>query len=106
VGGSPFHGRFIFDARQPNILVSKGTPHRVCLTNFDFFSAVLDPDQKLSCSAQMVGGTMRFLSPELLVPEMEGAKSTPPADIYAFGLVIFQVCNQDFGYQPVYLLSP
>ena len=34
---------------------------------------------------------MQFMSPELLVPETEGARSSPQAAIYAFGLVIFQV---------------
>ena len=46
---------------------------------------------------------MQFMSPELLVPrvyDMEGAKATPQADVYAFGLVIFQVCEYDCGYQP------
>jgi len=46
---------------------------------------------------------MQFMSPELLVPERFGrsdAKPTPQADIYAFGLVIFQVREQDYGYQP------
>jgi len=57
-------------------------------------TVILDPVQKLSCSAEMEGGTMKFMSPELLVPDaynMEDAKPTPQADIYAFGLVIFQV---------------
>jgi len=46
----------------------------------------------------MGGGTPWFKSPELLVPEVFGEKDPPPtqeADIYAFGLVIFQVCVQD-----------
>ena len=43
------------------------------------------------------------MSPELLVPEefgRKGAEPTPQADIYAFGLVIFQVREQDRGYRP------
>jgi len=39
---------------------------------------------------------MQFMSPELLIPEefgIEDALPTPQADIYAFGLVIFQVCD-------------
>jgi len=37
---------------------------------------------------------MTFMSPELLIPEEFGIKGVVPttqADIYAFGLVIFQV---------------
>ena len=40
---------------------------------------------------------MRFMPPELLVPSKFGMKDlvpTPEADVYAFGLVIFQVCKQ------------
>ena len=39
---------------------------------------------------------MRFMSPELLVPSKFGMKDlvpTPEADVYAFGLVVFQVCK-------------
>jgi len=44
---------------------------------------------------------MKFMAPELLVPEKYGKEDsipTPQADIYAFGLVIFQVCEQYHGY--------
>ena len=64
---------------------------------------VLDPSQPMSCSAQLEGGTTMFMSPELLVPGRFGfVKSvpTPEADIYAFGLVIYQVCEQDRGCLP------
>jgi len=59
-------------------------------------TTVLDPTQPISCSAQFEGGTMAFMSPELLVPQRFGKKTavpTPSADIYAFGLVTFQVCD-------------
>ena len=64
---------------------------------------VLDPGQPMSCSAQLEGGTAMFMSPELLVPSNFGfteSISTPEADIYAFGLVIYQVCEQDHGHLP------
>jgi len=52
---------------------------------------------------------MGFMAPELLVPERFGKKysvPTPQADVYAFGLVIFQVGEQYRGYRPVsYVLS-
>jgi len=41
---------------------------------------------------------VRFMAPELLMPEKFGKEDsvpTPQADIYAFGLVIFQVREQD-----------
>ena len=64
---------------------------------------VLDPSQPMSCSVQLEGGTTMFMSPELLVPPKFGfaeAIPTPEADIYAFGLVIYQVCEHDRGYPP------
>jgi len=63
---------------------------------------VFDPIQPMSCSAQLEGGTITFMSPELMVPWTFGFKRlpTPEADIYAFGLVIFQVHEQDREYMP------
>jgi hypothetical protein len=43
------------------------------------------------------------MSPELLMPSKFGRKdsvSTPEADIYVFGLVVYQVCERDRGYLP------
>ena len=74
--------------------MSNDIPPRACLADFGFTTTVLDPIQPMACSAQLEGGTMRFMSPELLVPQEFGKKSavpTPQADIYAFGLVTFQV---------------
>jgi len=81
--------------------MSNDTPPRACLADFGFMTAVLDPDQRMACSAQLEGGMVTFMSPELLVPEMYGmttARPSPQADIYAFGLVIFQVREQDREY--------
>ena len=72
-------------------------------------TVILNPDHKLSCGADLEGGTKAFMSPELLVPSKFGMKDsipTPEADVYAFGLVTFQVCDLDLGYRPVLLTSP
>jgi hypothetical protein len=77
--------------------MSNDTPPRACLTDFGFMAMVFDPHQPMACSGQIEGDTMRFMSPELLVPskfDMKDLVPTPEADIYAFGLVIFQVCKQ------------
>jgi hypothetical protein len=77
--------------------MSNDTPPRARLAGFHFMTTVLDPDQPMSCSAQLEGGTMTFMSPELLQPSKFGRSDsvpTPEGDIYAFGLVIFQVCEQ------------
>jgi serine/threonine protein kinase len=75
--------------------MSNDMPPRACLADFGFMTMVLDPNQPMSCSAQLEGGTVPFMSPELLAPLKFGVKSSIPtsqADIYAFGMVIFQVC--------------
>jgi len=75
--------------------MSNGTPPRACLADFGFMTVVLNPDHKLSCSADFEGGTKAFMSPELLVPskfDLQDSIPTSEADIYAFGLVTFQVC--------------
>jgi len=74
--------------------MSNDIPPHACLADFGFMTVIPDPIQKLSCSAETEGGTVQFMAPELLVPEefgQKGAKPTPQADVYAFGLVIFQV---------------
>ena len=75
---------------------------RACLADFGFMTMVLDPDHPMSCSTQLEGGTLTFMPPEILAPQEFGLvnpKLTTQADIYAFGLVTFQVCEEDRGYQ-------
>jgi len=72
-------------------------------------TVILNPDHKVSCSADLEGGTKAFMSPELLVPSKFGIKDsipTPKADIYAFALVTFQVCGLHLGCRPFLLTSP
>jgi len=81
--------------------MSNDSPPRACLADFGFMTMVLDPGQPMSCSTQLEGGTVMFMSPELLVPSRFGFTEsipTPEADIYAFGLVIYQVCDRDSRY--------
>jgi len=92
-----------FNAQKANILMSNDSPSRACLADFGFMTTAPDPSQLMTCSAQLKGGTLMFMSPELFVPSKFGfteSKSTPEADIYAFGLVIHQVCDHDCGYPP------
>ena len=80
--------------------MSNHTPPRACLADFGLMTMVLDPEQPMACSAQLEDGTMMFMSPELLVPSKFGLRNSvpiPEGDIYAFGLVIFQVCEQGRG---------
>jgi len=81
--------------------MSNNTPPRACLADFGFMTMVLDPGQPMSCSAHLQDGTLMFMSPELLMPSKFGSTESMPtleADIFAFGLVIYQVCYNDRDY--------
>ena len=69
-------------------------PPKACLADFGFTTMVLDPQNPMSSSGTLEGGTMTFMAPELLAPSKYGLKNAVPTqegDIYAFGLVILQV---------------
>ena len=89
--------------------MSNDTPPHACLADFGFMTIVLDPGQLMSCCASLEGGTLTFMSPELLLPSKFGMKDsipTPEADIYAFGLVTFQAHEQDFDCRLFFLFRP
>jgi len=78
--------------------MSNDNPPRACLADFGFMTMVFHISQSMSCSAQLQRDTLMFMSPELLMPSKFGSTEsvpTPEADIYAFGLVIYQVCDHD-----------
>ena len=90
------HGRFISDFRQANILMSNETPPRACLADFDFITVALNHDYELAWSGHF---EQMFMPPEFLMPSKFGIAEpmTPEADIYAFALVTFQVCERNLG---------
>ena len=74
--------------------MTNDTPPKACLADFGFTTMVFDPQNPMSISATLEGGTMTFMAPELLAPFKHGLKSAVPTkegDVYAFGLVILQV---------------
>ena len=91
VSVSPFRDGSPFDIRQANILVSNEPSPRPCLADFDFIATALDPARETPSFNPPMGGMMQFMAPELLVPGGKKAKPTPQADIYAFGMTIYQV---------------
>ena len=69
-------------------------PPKACLADFGFTTMVFDPQNPMSSSLTLEGGTMTFMAPELLAPSRFGHKNSAPThegDVYAFGLVILQV---------------
>lgn len=82
---------------QGSILISNDTPPRACLADFRFTTTIPDPDQPISHGVQLGGDMTTFMSPELLVPSEFGLENSIPtheADIYAFAMVILQVCEE------------
>ena len=85
---------------QHNILLTNEDPPRACLT--DFGLSAFAPDTQGVTNTITAGGTPIYMAPELLVPAKFGSASsrpTKPADIYALGMVIFEVLS---GCQPFY----
>ena len=91
---------------QCNILIVDGTPPRACLA--DFGLSTFTPSTQGGRSTSTVGGTVLFMAPELLTPGTFGlAKSRPtqPADIYAMGMVIYEVLTGSYPFSNLNLGS-
>ena len=67
---------------QANILITNETPPRACISDFGSCAVVE------TTTEGNAGGTIGFMAPELL---SEGAKVSKEADMYAFGMTIYQV---------------
>ena len=83
---------------QENILITNETPAQACLA--DFGLSTLTPSVQGEMTTTTAGGTAHYMSPELLDPGKFGKTSsrpTKPADIYALGMVIYEVLT---GFDP------
>ncbi|KAF9646427.1 kinase-like protein, partial [Thelephora ganbajun] len=92
------------DLKGDNILITNGTPARACLA--DFGLSTLTPSAPGGTTTITAGGTPRYMAPELLNPEKFGktnSRPTKPADIYALGMVIYEVLT---GLDPFYDQNP
>jgi serine/threonine protein kinase len=94
LGHRPLHcllTRFFIKA---NILVD-GNGH-ACLADFGFLAIVSDPANPTASSSYAIGGTTRWMSPELLTLNQSGLKNSRPtkqSDCYALGMVIYEVLS-------------
>lgn len=67
---------------------------RALLADFGLMNIVSDLGPTFADSSALVGGTMRWMSPELLSPESFGLLSIKPtisSDVYALGMVVLEV---------------
>jgi len=79
---------------------------RPCLSDFDFITTALDPPREFSQDISLMGGMTQFTAPELMTRGGKRAQPTRRGDIYAFGSVILQVCEQDHECRPfLFILS-
>ena len=95
VEGSP---RFTHSSNadpQANILITSDNPARACLADFGFMTIVYDDADGLESTSALGRGTTPFMASELLSLSMFGkteCQVSKEADVYAFGMVILQVC--------------
>ena len=71
---------------QPNILINNETPPRACIA--DFGLCTIASSKSFDPSRADAGGTFDYMAPELF---SEGARASKQADMYAFGMVIYEV---------------
>jgi serine/threonine protein kinase len=80
------------------------------LADFGLMNVVSDPGATYADSSALVGGTTRWMSPELLSPEhfdLLHIHPTIASDVYALGMVMLEVIQASFplrgraSHQPV-----
>ena len=79
---------------KANILIDQNG--RACLADFGFLAIVSDPTNPTASSSYTIGGTIRWMSPELLTLDHSGLKNGRPtkeSDCYALGMVIYEVLS-------------
>ncbi|KAF9644756.1 kinase-like protein [Thelephora ganbajun] len=80
------------DLKGVNIMIDNDGHARLA----DFSLVTLIPDQSTFISSCIEGGTLQWMSPELLEPErfdLKEARPTKESDCYALGMVIYEVLS-------------
>ena len=75
------------DLKSLNVLVDGS---RAVITDFGLSKLLFEVSRSLRANTQHVAGTPNFSSPELL----NGAMIQPPADVYAYGMVCYEVVSK------------
>jgi len=79
---------------KANILIDPAGHAR--LADFGLLTIISDPANFLSSSSYTQGGTVRWMSPELIAPQRFGLKKSRPtesSDCYALGMVIYETIS-------------
>ncbi|KAF9646821.1 kinase-like protein, partial [Thelephora ganbajun] len=89
------------DLKGANILIDpNGHAH---LADFGLLAIVSDHTNPTTSSSFAVGGTIRWMSPELLYPDLSGLRVARPmkqSDCYALGMVIYEVLTSQVPFKP------
>jgi len=86
------------DLKGANILIDQGG--HACLADFGLTTVISDPTYATLPTSKKNGGSIPWMSPELLYPErynLEDSQPTKGSDHYALGMVIFEVLS---GHRP------
>ena len=86
---------------KANILVDRDRHAR--LADFGFLTVVSDPTHPITSSSYSAGGTIRWMSPELLFSDETGPKGSRPtkqSDCYALGMVVYEVLSGQAPFAP------
>lgn len=87
---------------QVNVLVNND--YRAVIADFGLVAIVSTSSVvTLATSVLAVGGSERWMAPELLYPEKYGLSHSIPSkesDIYAFGMLIYEVCRTAYISMP------
>ena len=84
---------------KANILINQSG--HACLADFSLLTIVAE--QSTIISSCVEGGTIQWMSPELIYPEVFGLKKSIPtkeSDCYALGMVIYEVLSGRTPYSP------
>ncbi|KAF9645415.1 kinase-like protein [Thelephora ganbajun] len=87
------------DLKGANILINHSG--HACIADFSLVTVVAD--QSIVVSSCIEGGTIQWMSPELLYPEIFGLKKCHPtkaSDCYALGMVIYEVLSGRTPFAP------
>ena len=79
---------------KANILIDQ--TGRALLADFGLLTIISDPTNGLSSSSSMQGGSVRWMSPELLDPQrfgLEKSRPTTSSDCYALGMVVYETIS-------------
>ena len=85
---------------KANVLIDQTGQAR--LADFGLLTIVSDPANILSSSPSAHGGTVRWMSPELIDPEPFGLEKSSPtksSDCYALGMVILETISGNLPFQ-------